>query len=199
MRYPCCLCLRIPHINFWRPESILMKLVGNWANLKGVLHKCPLSTSLCVCICISPLVARQRLGKHVPTAANTLNNRRTLGFICLRVCLGIPLLLFCNNSAHMFLRQRRIVWDVVFYAVYVVWKESRRLDIPRTSYLFFLNSTNRMVNICFLWDRNWKCNSYLVHSNTFRSFRFQFRKILFKIWFWIHIGIEKYSLNSIWY
>jgi hypothetical protein len=53
------------------------------------------SISLSVCVsllslpgkgsvkCIPPLVARQRLGKHVPAATNTHNNRKIVGRVCL--------------------------------------------------------------------------------------------------------------------
>jgi hypothetical protein len=46
----------------------LWKLVyhGNWSHHNCILHKS--LPSVCVCTCIPPVVARQRLGKHVPTA-----------------------------------------------------------------------------------------------------------------------------------
>jgi hypothetical protein len=90
------------------------------------------SISLCVCKCIPPIVARQRLGevypsfharqllgKHVPAATNTSNNRRTVG----HVSLCIPLSLLGNNAVKTLPRQRRIVGGVIFYAVRVVPKE----------------------------------------------------------------------------
>jgi hypothetical protein len=54
--------------------------------------------------CIPPFGPRQRLGKHVPAATNTRNNRRNVGRVILYavrvlskeslwVCLRIPLLL----------------------------------------------------------------------------------------------------------
>jgi hypothetical protein len=36
-------------------------------------------TLLSVCLCIRPIVSRQRLGKHVPAAKNTRNSSRTVG------------------------------------------------------------------------------------------------------------------------
>jgi hypothetical protein len=45
----------------------------------------------------------------------------------------IPLSLLGNNSVKTFPRQGRIVGRVVFYAIRVVSKESRRLVLPRTS------------------------------------------------------------------
>jgi hypothetical protein len=120
---------------------------GNWAHPNGILHKSlPLvSVSLCVLLllllgkglvkCIPPFVARQWLSKHVPTATNTRNNRRTVGCVCLWVCLCIPLSLLGNNSVKTFPRQWRIVGGIVFYVVGVISEESRRLVLPRTSCL----------------------------------------------------------------
>jgi hypothetical protein len=54
--------------------------------------------------------------------------------VCLWVCLCIPLILLCNNSVNTFLRQRRIVGGIVFYALRIVWKERRPLLLPRTSF-----------------------------------------------------------------
>jgi hypothetical protein len=52
--------------------------------------------------CLSRIVARQRLGKHVPTATNIRNNSRIGRYI-------------------------------VFYTLYVVSKESRRVVLPIAS------------------------------------------------------------------
>jgi hypothetical protein len=117
--------------------------------------------SFCVSVCVSLLsllgkgsvkyipliVARQRLGEHVPAATNTRNNRRIVGrviFYAVRVlskkslwvCLCIPLSLLANNSVTTFPRQRRTVGDIVFYAVRVVSKENKRLVLPTTSCWF---------------------------------------------------------------
>jgi hypothetical protein len=53
------------------------------------------------------------------------------------VGLCIPLSLLGNNSVKTFPRQRRIGGGVVFYAVGVVWKESRRFVLPKTSFLIY--------------------------------------------------------------
>jgi hypothetical protein len=102
-----------------------------------------LSISVCVCISLLSLQgnsfvkfipqfgAGQRFGKHVPAATNTRCNRRIVGrvILCairalskesLWVCLYITLSLLGSNSVKSFLRQRRIVGDVVLYAVRVV-------------------------------------------------------------------------------
>jgi hypothetical protein len=44
-----------------------------------------LISSVCVCMCIFLLIARQRLGRHVPVATNACNNRRILGGIIFKV------------------------------------------------------------------------------------------------------------------
>jgi hypothetical protein len=67
--------------------------------------------------CILPFIARQRLGKHVPSSTNTRNNRIIVGRVWLWVCLCTPLSLLCNNWVKTFSRQRRIVGGVVFYAI----------------------------------------------------------------------------------
>jgi hypothetical protein len=130
----------------------------------------PPSPSVCVSVCVSLLsflglvsvkCMEQRLHIHIPALVNLRNNRRILGLVCLWACMCIPLSLFGKKSAKMFLRQRRIIWDVVFYAVRVISKESMRLDFLRTYYLFFLNCINRVVNIWFLWTKNWKFYIYL--------------------------------------
>jgi hypothetical protein len=95
-------------------------------------------------MCIPLIVARQQLGKHVPTATNTRKNRRIVGRVILYairvlseesmwVCLCIHPSLVGNSSINTFPRQLRIVGGVISYAVPVVSKESRRLVLPRTS------------------------------------------------------------------
>jgi hypothetical protein len=118
---------------------------GTSVHLNCVLLKSLPSACVSVCLsrlsllgngsvkCIPPFVARRHLGKHVPVVTNTSNNRRIVGRGCLWLCLCIPLSLLGNNSAKTIPRQRRIVGGVVFYAVRVVWKESRRLVLPKTS------------------------------------------------------------------
>jgi hypothetical protein len=145
-------CLWIPRINLWMPEPNFKKLGMH------IMAPEPISTSYfinhshqSVCLyvypscrwyadsvkCIPPFTARQRLGKHVPEAKNTRNNRRITGHMCLWVCLYIPLSLLGNNSVKTFPLQWKIVGGVVFYAVHVVSKESRRLFFPELLvYLF---------------------------------------------------------------
>jgi hypothetical protein len=128
---------------------------GNWANLNGVLHKC--LTSVCMSVCVSLLSlqgngsvkclfrfgAGQPLGKHFSVATNTLYkriivnksfSRRSLSYQkSLWVCLCVSLSLLCNNSVKTSPRQRRILGDLICYAVHVVSKESRPLVLLRTS------------------------------------------------------------------
>jgi hypothetical protein len=62
------------------PNQSLWNFVyhGTWAHLNGVLH-----TSLSpVCVYVyTAIIAKQRLGRHVPVAANTRNNRRIVGVV----------------------------------------------------------------------------------------------------------------------
>jgi hypothetical protein len=152
-------CLGIPpyrRLNAW--TNLHETWYGTWAHLNGVLHKSFPSVCVSVCVsllslqgngsvkCVPPFGARQRLGRHVPVATNTGNNRRIAGRVIFYVvhflprespwaCLCIPLSLLGNNSVETFPRQRRIIGDLVFCADRVVSKESRRLVPLRTSCL----------------------------------------------------------------
>jgi hypothetical protein len=82
---------------------------------------------------ISPVVARQRLGKmypsflcwqrlskQIPAATNACKYlEELLDASVLSVFLYIPLSLLRNNSVKTFPRQRRIVGGIVFHAVHV--------------------------------------------------------------------------------
>jgi hypothetical protein len=80
-----------------------------------------------VCICIPPIVTRQRLGRYVAAETNTRNNVRIVGGVVfntvhvskeiLWVCLCITLSLLDNGSVNTFPRQQRTVEVVVFFAV----------------------------------------------------------------------------------
>jgi hypothetical protein len=96
---------------------------------------------------IRPFVARQRLGKHVPTATNICNNRRIVERMCLWVCLCISLSLLGNDSVETFPRQWIIVGGIVFYAVRVVSYESKRLVLPRTSCLTTMYQSHRLCTV----------------------------------------------------
>jgi hypothetical protein len=118
---------------------VYIYIYGTKAHLNGVFHKSLPS----VCVCIPPIVARQRPDKRVPAATNTGNNSRIVGrvfFYAVDVLIEeesvgrcIPLSLLGNNSVNILPRQRRIIGGVVFCATYVVSKESSSLDLPRTS------------------------------------------------------------------
>jgi hypothetical protein len=178
-------CLFIPLcqlLNAWTSlyETWYIRVYhGNWTHLSGVLHKSLPSVYVSACVslllllgndsvkCIPPFGARQRLGKHVPTATNTSNDKRTVGrfiFYMVRVltreslwvCLCIPVSLLGKESVKMFLLQRRIFGDVFFYEVRVVIKESRRLVLPRTSCLFVL------YWILWLDFEDIKCRPYFI-------------------------------------
>jgi hypothetical protein len=78
-----------------------------------------------------PIVARQRLDKHVLAKTNTRSNKMSVGRVCLWVCLCNPIPLQGNSLVKTFPRQGRIVGGVVFYAVHIVLKESRQLVLPK--------------------------------------------------------------------
>jgi hypothetical protein len=73
VRSPCCLyvCVYHPLINLLMPEPIFMKL-SNYImapepiSVAYYLNPSHQSVYLCVCVCIPPIVARRRLGWHVP-------------------------------------------------------------------------------------------------------------------------------------
>jgi hypothetical protein len=81
---------------------------GAWAHLNGKPHKS--LPSVCVPVFVFPIVARQRLGKHVPAATNSRNNRRIVGrfdFYMTRVlsknslwvCMCTPIFSLCTAEA----------------------------------------------------------------------------------------------------
>jgi hypothetical protein len=152
MRSTCCLCVSLymyPPIEFWMAWPIFMRpriYITAPETIPIVYFLNPSHQCVCVCECVSicvslllllgkgsvkciPLfIARQRVGENVPAATNT---RRIFGPVSLCVLLS----LLRNRSVKTFPRQRRIVADVVFYAVRVVSKESGWLVLPRTSCL----------------------------------------------------------------
>jgi hypothetical protein len=81
------------HISVWVPKPVCMKLGMcsmaphpiSTAYFINLSHQ---SVCLYVCMCIHPFIARQRLGKHITAAANTRNNRRIIGCVCLCVCVS---------------------------------------------------------------------------------------------------------------
>jgi hypothetical protein len=72
--------------NFWMPEPIFIKLsmyIMAPEPISMVYLTNPFHQS--VCVCIPPIVARQRLGKQVSAATNTRNNKIIVGRVCLWV------------------------------------------------------------------------------------------------------------------
>jgi hypothetical protein len=104
----------------------------------------------------------QQLGKHVPAGIKSRSIRRSVGRVILyearsltngeSVGLCIHLSLRGKNSVRTFLRQIRILGGVVFYALLVVWRESRWLFLPRTPcfrrILVFGKESSRALNYC---------------------------------------------------
>jgi hypothetical protein len=147
MLFPSCLCICVSPLSTF---EYLNQSLRNLVCISWQLSPSQLLTSkippitLCVYMCSPPIIARQRLCKHVPATTNTRSNRKIVGriiFYAIRVlsteslwvCLCIPLLLIGNNSVKTSSHQRRIVRGVVFYAARVASKDSRRLVLPRTS------------------------------------------------------------------
>jgi hypothetical protein len=96
------------------------------------------------------------LGKHVPVAMRKRNNRRIVG--C--VSVSVPPIVAGQQLIQLFLRQREIAGDVIFYAVCVISKESRRLVLPRTSYIIVLHEfflRNVQVYVCVQRSRIYCC------------------------------------------
>jgi hypothetical protein len=100
------------------PQPIFMKL-GMY-----IMAPEPISTAYLLSVFVSvyvssPIVARQRFGKHIPEAKNALNNRRIIGYVAfyavralskesLQVCLRITLSLLGNGWVNTFSPHRRI-------------------------------------------------------------------------------------------
>jgi hypothetical protein len=145
-----------PSINWTNLYESWYVYRGTWANLTPCLIYLFLpSAYVCVCVSllslwgrdqvksISALITRQRLRKHIPAAANTRNNR-IVGRVVFCAFLDLskeslwvsmyPLSLLGNNSVKTFPQQRRIVWDIVSYAVRIVLKEWRKWGPHGTSY-----------------------------------------------------------------
>jgi hypothetical protein len=145
MRSPCSLCLRISPLPLTF-ECLNQSLqtwfvyLGTWAHHNGVLHKSLPSVCVSVCMALLPLLGKGSVKcvpsfisrQHVPAQRIHATIEEIFGRVCLWVCLCIPLSLLGNNSVKTFPRRRRI-GGIVFCAVHVVSKESRRLVISRTS------------------------------------------------------------------
>jgi hypothetical protein len=136
VRARACVCVS-PRINFWMAEPIFMKL-----GMYIMAHK-PISTMYfinpshqSVCLYVYPtIVARQRLGKHIPAATNTRNIKKLVGrivFCAVRVlsketvCLCV-LSLPGNDSVNTFPWQRihitiTVLLDASFSVRYVSYK-----------------------------------------------------------------------------
>jgi hypothetical protein len=116
---PCCLCLWISLINFWIPDPVFIKLDIFMKLDIHIMTSESISAAYLINLSHQSVypssVARQRLCKSVTAATNT----------------------------HA--KNRRIVGHVVFYAVQVVWKESRLLILQRTSCFTFVFHCNEIL------------------------------------------------------
>jgi hypothetical protein len=147
MRSPCCLCVCVSPIStFESLNRSLWNLVcivyhGTWAHLNDVLHKS--FSSVSVSACTSPLsllgnglvdtLPWQRIHatEQLLEASFSIRHVSYQRSVCGSDCVSLPLL--GNGSVNTFPRQRGIVGGLVFYAVLVVSKESRRLLLTRAS------------------------------------------------------------------
>jgi hypothetical protein len=162
MQSPWCLCACESPTFEWLNKALCNLVIwyvchGTWAHLNGVLHKCfpsvfmPVYVSLLSLIgkdsikCIR-FIARQRLGKHIPAATNTRNNRRIVG----RVCLCIPLSLLGKKSVKTFPLQRRISGGVVLYKVLVVSREIRQLVPSRSSCCYVYMHVGNVITYVYI-------------------------------------------------
>jgi hypothetical protein len=86
MRAPVCLCVCVsPLSTFECVNQSCSTYLGTLVSLGGVLPKTLSSVYVSVCV-FSLIIARQRLGSHVPLAKNTCSNRSIVaGFVCYTV------------------------------------------------------------------------------------------------------------------
>jgi hypothetical protein len=134
MRLPCSICVHSPTpINFQIPEPTNQAMALEPISKAYFIN----SSHQPVSYVYPPIVTNQKLGKHVPSATNTTNNRRTVGSVSvlwreiLWICLCFALSLLGNGAANTLPRQQRIVADIVFWSVHVVSKENGRLVLPK--------------------------------------------------------------------
>jgi hypothetical protein len=95
---------------------------GTWAHLNGILHKSlPL---VCVSLCVSPIVARQRLGKSVSGNEYARNNRRIVGrvvFCAVRVVWNESRWLFFPRTSCLCCKSVRITEVALHFSFYCVY------------------------------------------------------------------------------
>jgi hypothetical protein len=150
MRWPCCLCVFVSSLlTFERlNQSVWNSVCITWhlPSFNSLLRK-PLP-SVCVSMCI-PLSSLF----NVSVKPLLRNNTRIIGRIVFlydscrikgeSVGLSTPLSLIGNGSVNIILWQWKIFRCVVFYAICVVSKESKRLVLPRT-FCFFTAYVDRL-------------------------------------------------------
>jgi hypothetical protein len=165
--------------------SLQIKGDSNKKNLNGVLH----NPSLCVYMFNLLIVARQRLGKHIPVATNTRNNRRIVG---LHISMGLYILLSLlgNNSEMTFPQQQRFFGGVIFYAVSVVSKERRQLVLPRSSCSLYCDCIP-----------TWSAKSNYVKTTMFSSPESQWVRMstATSLSGTIHVAKAEYGLSTLWF
>jgi hypothetical protein len=126
------LCLPTPPpINFWTPEPIYIKLGMCIMAPEPISTACFINPShQSVCLYVYPLIAAmQRLGKNVTAATNThttIEALKSTSSVIQRRYIPEGRTLHNHRCENLKSYNRSIVGRVVFYAVRVVSKESRR-------------------------------------------------------------------------
>jgi hypothetical protein len=120
-------------------------------HLNGVLYKSPTHRP---CLYVyPPIVARQRLGKHVPAVKNTYN--RCIGGVVFYTIRAVSKETMCVWQHIVVTRQRldkhvptaiQVVTGAVLYAVCVVSNESRWLVVARSASFAYAQ-----IGIWFSW------------------------------------------------
>jgi hypothetical protein len=135
-------CESPPPINVWMPKPAFMK-IGMYVLVPEPIWTAYIINASHKSVCLYVYVVRRQRGKNITAARNTHTTiaelldasfsiwsvsyqRRVCGCVC------VSLSFLGNGSLNTFPRQRIIVRGLVFYALYVVSKESRRFVLPRT-------------------------------------------------------------------
>jgi hypothetical protein len=177
MRSPRCLCVCVSPINFWMPEPIFMKLGMNGMASEPVSLRVSIPLSLPSNSSVDTF-PRQWIHATIEELFDASFSMRFVSYqgkVCgswapwdsepritllarantnllawTRVCISLSFL--GNSSVKTFPRQRRIFGSVVFYAVSVASKESRRLVLPGTSCLRWRPETR---DVRILYSLQW--------------------------------------------
>jgi hypothetical protein len=154
------------------PERIFMRL-GMYIIAPGSISTAyfinPSQQSVCLYVC-PPIVARQRLGAHVPMAINMHKRVKlfeasfSIRFVSYQRTLYRSVCVSTKVARQRFGKQvpaaTKNYWKLRFYAVCVVPKESRRSVLTRTSCLYMYQI------IKFPFNMVHPLKTTLCHGNT---------------------------------